>query len=114
MAPAAGEYPRLLFRKSKVAAIRTRAQTTEGKAMVAQLKRSLGGGEAMPSVVPKATAAYQNVDKDLPMGAYTIFHGAGFGMLYQLTGARSTPSWASNARNWRSMARAIAMTAMRW
>jgi hypothetical protein len=86
--PKPGEHPRLFFRQADVPALRKKALTPEGKVMVARLKMLLGGGEAMPTVFPQATAAYQNVDKDLPRGAFTLWHGAGFGMLYQLTGEK--------------------------
>lgn len=88
MPPSPGEHPRLFFRKADLPRIRDRAAMAEGKIIMAQLRLLLGGGEAMPEALPKATAAYQNVDKDLPIGAYTLWHGAGFGLLYQVTGDR--------------------------
>src|SRR5436190_1829354 len=49
-APAAGEHPRLFFRKADLPALKKRAETPEGKAILARLKVLLGGGEAMPTV----------------------------------------------------------------
>jgi hypothetical protein len=88
VAPAANEHPRLFVRKADVPNLRKRAEKPEGKAILAQLRLLLGGGEEMPTNIPQATAAYQNVDKNLPLGAYTLWHGAGFGTLYQVTGDR--------------------------
>ncbi len=84
--PAAGEHPRLLFRKAELPEIRKRAATPEGKAIVARLKRLLGGGEAMPTSYNTAKAAYTSDAYRQPIGTYTIGHAAGFGMLWQLTG----------------------------
>ncbi len=83
--PVANEHPRLFFRKADLERIRQRAATHEGQAIVHRLKVLLGGGEAMPSIYSKAQQAYANEDESLPVGAYTLWHGAGFGMLYQLT-----------------------------
>ncbi len=80
-----GEHPRLLFRRSDLADIRRRAQTPEGKRIVAQLKKALGGGESLPEQFHPSRMPYQDAT-NLPMGAYSISHAAGFGMLYQLTG----------------------------
>jgi len=91
-APAPGEHPRLLFRKSEISALRKKAQTTEGKAIIERLRYLLNGsdGESMTKVFSKATHAYmgggyRNTTVDTP-GVYTIGHAAGYGMLYQLTG----------------------------
>ena len=46
VAPQPGEHPRLFFRKSELPALRQRAQTPEGKLILARLKKLLGGGEA--------------------------------------------------------------------
>ena len=64
-----GEHPRLMFRKADLPALRKRAATPTGQAIVARMKGLLGGGEALPA------------DRD-----FTLGHGVGFGMLYQLTG----------------------------
>ncbi len=83
---APGEHPRIIFRKSDLPALRARMETTEGKAILARLKEQLGGGEAMPTQFQTATSAYGSKAVKLPVGAYTLQHGMGFGLLYQLTG----------------------------
>jgi len=80
-----GEHPRLFFRKADLPALRERAVTPEGKAMIERLKKLLGGGEAMPAVYSKSVKGYTN-NGDLPLGTFTLWHAMGFGMLYQLTG----------------------------
>lgn len=91
--PAPGEHPRLLFRKADVAALRAKAQTPEGKALVARLRTILGGnGEVFPAVFSAAVKGYDknaapNEEIDKP-GAFTIGHAAGYGLLYQLTGEK--------------------------
>ncbi len=83
-----GEHPRLLFRKGDVPALREKAQTPEGKKIVARLRELLGGGEAMPSVYnanPTVNIGPKGLDS-LPTGAFTVYHAAGFGFLHQLTG----------------------------
>ena len=61
-----GEHPRLIFRKSDLPALRKRMEAPEGKAILARLKMILArdGRE------------------------WTLWHGMGYGMLYQLTGDR--------------------------
>jgi hypothetical protein len=91
--PAAGEHPRLLFRKADLPALRAKAQTPEGKALVVRLRTILGGnGEVFPEVFSAAVKGYdrgavQDEDIDKP-GAFTIGHAAGYGLLYQLTGEK--------------------------
>ncbi len=83
------EHPRLLFRKSDLPALRIKAETREGKAIIERLRRQLNGGDgqSMPTVYSNAYVAYdKSAQKDLPLGAYTISHVAGYGLLYQLTG----------------------------
>jgi len=87
--PRPGEHPRLLFRKSDIPALRARAATARGKEMIAHLKVLLGGGEAMPSRYcndPPVNYLKENLVKKQPTGAFTVTHGAGFGLLYVLTG----------------------------
>jgi hypothetical protein len=88
VAPAANEHPRLFFRKSDVAELRRRAATPEGQRIVARLRATLGGGDAMPTHKNPITVPDLKSGKSasLPEGAYSIGHAAGFGMLYQLTG----------------------------
>jgi len=82
-----GEHPRLLFRKTDIPALRAKAETPDGKRIVAQLKLLLGGGDAMPtSYSNEAPVNINTSNKKWPIGTFTMSHGAGFGMLYQLTG----------------------------
>ena len=87
-APQPGEHPRLFFRKSDVPELRRRAETPEGRQMVARLRKQLNGsdGESMPTVFNPAKQAYEKNNFKDQVGAYTISHAAGFGFLYQLTG----------------------------
>jgi hypothetical protein len=88
--PEAGEHPRLFFRKSDIPEIRRRAfDTEEGKAMVERLLLLLGeNGWELPEVwnthFPVNIKA--KGQKELPLGAFTFTHPAGYGMLYTLTG----------------------------
>ncbi len=92
--PKPGEHPRLLFRKGDVEALRKKAETPAGKAIVNRLRYLLDGkdGETMTTIFSKATHAYMgggfdNKTVDIP-GCYTFSHAAGYGLLYQLTGDR--------------------------
>jgi hypothetical protein len=90
-----GEHPRLLFRKSDLPALRKKAQTPGGKAIVARLRRTLDGanGDSMP-VAYNPTRGHVGPDgsgdfiKTAPLGSYTFSHVAGYGLLYQLTGEK--------------------------
>lgn len=88
VAPAAGEHPRLLFRREDLPALRAKAQTAEGQAILARLRFLLGGGEALPTVFNKHPPVNIGArgPKELPPGAFTVSHAAGFGLLYQITG----------------------------
>jgi len=93
--PKPGEHPRLLFRKADVPALKKKAATPEGKAMIARLKEVLGGGEAMPRAYSQAAPVNSGgVKVDHPVGEFTISHGAGFGLLYQLTGDKKYAEFA--------------------
>lgn len=84
-APAAGEHPRLFFRKTEIPAIRKRAETAEGKRMVERLRLLLDGkqGTSLPA---KVNPPGNDAGKE-PLGTVlTMFHPAGYGMLYHLTG----------------------------
>ncbi|MEI7833571.1 MAG: hypothetical protein WCJ56_10290, partial [bacterium] len=87
---APGEHPRLLFRKADLPGLKARAETPEGKAILARLRETLGGGEEMPKILNPAKESYSSDSASSPElkqeGAYTIGHAAGFGFLYQLTG----------------------------
>ncbi len=81
-APARGEHPRLLFRRSDLPALRKKAQTPEGKAILKRLGILLDGkrGDTM-------TELFSSKDKALDgPGVFTIGHAAGYGLLYQITG----------------------------
>ncbi|HEX8914242.1 MAG TPA: hypothetical protein VF796_17975 [Humisphaera sp.] len=93
--PAPGEHPRLFFRKADLPALREKAKTPEGQAIVKRLRQQLDGanGESMPKVgaPPKADAKGKDDEgggESGPAGVYSFSHVAGFGMLYQLTGDR--------------------------
>lgn len=89
VAPTAGEHPRLLFRKADVAKLKEKAQTPEGKAIIARLRFVLGNnGESLPTKLPTAKEGYPKVQQEgiLELGFLTIGHPAGYGLLYQLTG----------------------------
>jgi hypothetical protein len=100
--PAAGEHPRLFFRKADLPALRARAKTPEGQAVLRRLKETLGGGEAMPKHHRPATAPFgdKTAPIELPAGAYTISHAAGFGLLYQLTGDKKYADLGRQCFEW--------------
>lgn len=87
-APQSGEHPRLFFRKSDVPELRRRAETPEGKQIIARLRQQLNGsdGQSMPTIYNPAKLAYDKNNFKDRLGAFTISHAAGFGFLYQLTG----------------------------
>jgi len=83
-----GEHPRLLFRESDLPALREKARTDEGQAMLKRLRELLNGsdGKTMPG---KMGAGPGDSDGFAHAGAgstFTISHVAGYGLLYQLTG----------------------------
>ena len=91
--PQSGEHPRLFFRKSDLAEIKKRAETPEGKVIVRRLRELLGGGEGMPTEYNpnrgKQADGSGGFEAKVPPGkTYTLWHAAGFGMLWQLTGDR--------------------------
>jgi len=85
---AAGEHPRLLFRQSDLPALRAKAATPEGQAMLRRLRFLLNGGdgETMTTRFNPARAFGQDPSTPPLDGTYTIGHAAGYGLLYQLTG----------------------------
>jgi hypothetical protein len=83
-----GEHPRLFFRKSDLPELKRRAETAEGKVILARLRELLGGGEQMPTSFNPAKKAYDESKFNAVPGSYSISHAAGFGFLYQLTGDR--------------------------
>lgn len=70
VAPRPGEHPRLFFRVADVPKLRKRAQTPEGRVIIERCKQLLDG----------ATVA--RTEK----GKFTLWDGAAFGFLYQVTG----------------------------
>jgi len=92
-APEPGEHPRLLFRKSDLPALRERAKTPKGKAIIERLRKCLNGsdGESMPTSFnpekgPVGSDGSGEFAVKAPLGAYTFSHMAGYGLLYHLTG----------------------------
>jgi hypothetical protein len=84
---AAGEHPRLLFRKSDLPALRKRAETPEGKAILARLRALLGkNGEAPPDTFNATPPDNHAKSPAMPMGTFTTWHAGAFGFLYQITG----------------------------
>ncbi len=94
--PAPGEHPRLFFRRDRLEELKARAKTPEGRAILTRLRKTLNGGDgqSLPAVRNPMTSAYgkQGGPKprktELPVGAYSISHAAGYGFLYQLTAER--------------------------
>jgi len=92
--PKAGEHPRLLFRRRDLAALRKKAKTVEGKAILKRLRFLLDGkdGETMTTAFRSAGQAPGGggSKSEVPEGpgVYTMGHAAGYGLLYQLTGDR--------------------------
>ncbi len=89
--PAPGEHPRLLFRVSDLPAIRARAETPEGKAILARIRHLLGNnGESYTTVKSPATKGYMLGERKVMTryepGCLTVGHAAGYGLLYQVTG----------------------------
>ncbi len=72
-----GEHPRLVFRKADLPRIRKRAESPEGKVMLARLKKLLDG-------------------------KFTLWHPSGYGLLYRLTGDKKYASKAKDlCTEWR-------------
>ena len=87
-APEAGEHPRLFFRKADLPEIRKRVATPEGKAIVKRLGLLLDGkdGKTLPAIIPKPGVGAPNAKHG---EALTLWHPAGYGMLYHLTGDKA-------------------------
>jgi hypothetical protein len=57
--PQPGEHPRLLFRKADLQALKQKAETPEGKAILKRLRTTLGkNGEEFPDIFSGATKGY--------------------------------------------------------
>lgn len=87
-APEPGEHPRLIFRKSDIAALRKRAETVGGKAILEHLRRMLDGknGDTLPTVFNEVPPDNHDQTPSMPLGSFTTWHCAGYGLLYQVTG----------------------------
>lgn len=88
--PAPGEHPRLFFRKGDLPALRQRAATPEGKAIIARLRHLLGGnGESFPTWFSKVNSHLPGPvpnESNHDPGSFSLDHAAGYGLLYQITG----------------------------
>lgn len=84
-----GERPRLLFRKDQLPALRKKAETPAGQAILKRLRYLLNAGDGRTEalVFNHSTEAYSVKDADVAApGIYTFTHIVGYGLLYQLTG----------------------------
>jgi hypothetical protein len=80
--PQPGEHPRLLFRRTELPALKEKAKTPEGKAILKRLRLLLDGKDGQTM-----TTLFRAPDKTpQEAGVYSISHAAGYGLLYQLTG----------------------------
>lgn len=92
------EHPRLFFRKSDLPELKRRAATSEGKLIVERLKLLLGGGTTLQPVAKGGKELTHAVAG--PLGAWTAWHAAGYGMLYQLTGDQAYADLGRKATEW--------------
>jgi hypothetical protein len=99
---AAGEHPRLLFRRSDLPALKGKAATPEGQAILRRLRFLLDGadGETMTARFNPARAMDGAAAVDLPAGTLTIGHAAGYGLLYQLTGDAKYAEFGRRCFEW--------------
>ncbi len=83
-----GEHPRLLFRKADIPGLRKKAETPEGKAILKRLGKLLDGkdGTGLPTHFNQTPSHNHNMSPDHPVGTFTTWHGAGYGLLYVVTG----------------------------
>lgn len=103
--PVAGEHPRLLFRKSDLPALRARAQTAEGQAILKRLRVVLDGKDG--TGLPPKLGVKGDISEDrpgplgdAPAGAVlTYSHPAGYGFLYHLTGDKRFADLGRKAMN---------------
>ena len=91
--PQAGEHPRLFFRRRDLAEVRRRAGTEDGKRIVRRLRFLLNGGdgESLPKGVNPAREPtnFPGPTGHKPHGSlFSLWHAAGYGMLFQLTGEK--------------------------
>ncbi len=91
--PEPGEHPRLLFRRDDLPALRQRAQTPEGQAILKRLRELLDGedGRAMPERYNPNRGRQGRDGAASPVSdaddgeAFTFSHAVGYGLLWQLT-----------------------------
>jgi hypothetical protein len=88
---APGEHPRLIFRKTDVAELRKRAETPEGKVIMARLKERLEGPITAKTLKEGAVSDGDGGNevaffKNQSDGPFTVWHAAGWAFLYQITG----------------------------
>ncbi len=83
-----GEHPRLLFRESDLPALRAKAKTEVGQAILKRLRQTLNGddGMTMPGDMGAGPGNDGKFNQALAGGTFTISHVAGYGLLYQITG----------------------------
>ncbi len=86
-----GEHPRLFFRRAQLDEIREKAKTPVGQQIVTRLRYQLnsGDGRSLPERTQPLRETLDNAGPLVgePVGSvFTLWHGAGYGMLYQLTG----------------------------
>ncbi len=102
--PASGEHPRLFFRRSDLPALRARAETQAGQAIIARLRQLLDGadGRSLPPNRRSGEPPYGDKSEpiDQPIGTFSIGHVAGYGLLYQLTGDRHYADLAKQCVEW--------------
>ena len=98
---AADEHPRLFCRRDDLPALRRKAGTTAGRAILDRLAFILGGLDAPPVIFNDRPVVGQNATGgDLPVGAFTCWHGAGYGLFYLLTGEQRFADWALDCVRW--------------
>ena len=97
-----GEHPRLFFRRADLPRLRARAETPEGQAILARLRELLGGADGMPEHYRPKDVPFGDGTRpiDLPVGAYSLGHAAGFGLLYQLTGEKRYAELGAECFEW--------------
>jgi len=80
--PESNEHPRLFFRKWEIPALRKRAETPEGRAIVERMKFLLGSTDQCPR---------KSIDRHhgrKVLDSWTLGHAMGYGLLYHLTGEK--------------------------
>ena len=92
-APKSGEHPRLFFRRADLPEIKRRAATPEGQVIDKRLRYLLNGSDGR--TLPKQTnPSRESIDNPgnyahMPLGStFSLWHAAGYGMLYHLTGEK--------------------------